>query len=323
MARTGVLLVNTGTPDAPRAPEVRQFLRRFLSDPRVVELPRLPWLALLNTVVLPLRGPKSALKYRAVWMQGGSPLAVYSEQLRVSLQQRFDQEQPGATLVANGFLYSRPLLPDALQALRTAGVDRIVVLPVYPQASGSTTGAVFDQVAQVARGWRDFPDLQLIGSYYQDPGYIAALASSVREHWQQRGRDGLLLMSFHGVPHSYVRAGDRYEAHCRTTAALLAEALQLQPADWRLSFQSRFGAAKWLLPATASVLRALPGEGVRRLHVICPGFAVDCLETLEEIAIEGRHNFLAAGGEEFDYIAALNARADHADAFAKRILSGH
>ncbi|HTP39055.1 MAG TPA: ferrochelatase [Steroidobacteraceae bacterium] len=321
MARTGVLLVNTGTPDAPRAPEVRRFLRRFLSDPRVVELPRVFWLPLLNAVVLPVRGPKSARKYRNIWMDGGSPLAVYSEQLRVSLQQRLDQLRPGAIQVANGFLYSDPLLPAALQSLRDAGAERIVVFPVYPQASGSTTGAVFDQVAAASRRWREFPHLQLIGNYCEEPAYIAALASSVREHWQRQGREALLLMSFHGIPHRYVRAGDQYEAQCRATAAALAEALQLQPHQWRLSFQSRFGADRWLSPATDSVLRALPGEGVRLLDVICPGFAVDCLETLEEIALEGRHTFLAAGGERFTYLPALNARADHADAFAKRILS--
>jgi ferrochelatase len=320
MPALGVLLVNTGTPDAPRAPEVRQFLRRFLSDPRVVELPRLPWRLLLNTVILPLRGPQSAKRYRSVWQEGGSPLTVYGEQLRVALQQRLDADAPGAALVANGNLYSRALLPDAVRALRAAGATRIVVLPLYPQASGSTTGAVFDQLGAMSREWRDFPDIALIGSYFEDPGYIAALANSVREHWQQHGRAGLLLMSFHGIPQRYVNAGDQYEAHCRATAAALATALQLQPAEWRLAFQSRFGKDRWLLPATDAMLQSLPGEGVRQVTLICPGFAVDCLETLEEIDIEGRHFFLEAGGEQYSYIPALNGRADHAAALAGRIL---
>lgn len=316
----GVLLVNTGTPDAPRAPEVRRYLRRFLSDPRVVEAPRLPWLALLNGLILPLRAPRSAAKYRSIWLDGGSPLKVYGEQLRAALETEL-RRRAGAIHVASGFLYSAPFVPDALKALRAAGASRIVVLPLYPQASGSTTGAVFDQISSVTRGLRTFPNLHLVGDYHVHPAYIAALADSVREHWQQHGRSQQLLMSFHGIPLSYVHAGDGYERHCRATAEALATALDLLPAEWSVAFQSRFGPARWLEPATTRVLHELPGRGIRRLTVICPGFAVDCLETVEEIDREGRADFLAAGGESYQYVAALNARAGHAHALAEVILA--
>ncbi|MFT3906970.1 MAG: ferrochelatase [Steroidobacteraceae bacterium] len=317
----GVLLVNTGTPDAPRSAQVRDFLRRFLSDPRVVELPRLPWLLLLNGLILPLRSPRSARKYRSIWMDGGSPLAVHSEQLRAALEQELEARCAGDVAVEHGFLYSRPLLPQALQKLRDAGATRIVAVPLYPQASGSTTGAVFDQLGLAARAWRAFPDLRIIGDYHANAGYIRALANSVREHWNRHGRSQQLLMSFHGIPQSYVAAGDAYERQCRATAAQLAAALELRADEWLPSFQSRFGSARWLEPATSTLLHELPGRGVRDLAVICPGFAVDCLETLEEISQEGRADFLAAGGQSYQYVPALNARLDHAQALADLILT--
>jgi ferrochelatase len=296
---------------------VRRFLRRFLSDPRVVELPRLLWLPLLNGVILPLRSPRSARNYQRIWTEAGSPLAVYGARLRDALAAELRQAEPDTWLVEVAYLYAEPNVPAQLAALRAAGARRLIVLPLYPQCSGTTTGATFDQVGRVTGGWRALPELRLIGDYHDHPRYIGALAASVREHWQQHGREAHLLMSFHGIPQALVQKGDDYERQCLATGALLASELGLAAAEWSLSFQSRFGAAKWLGPATDARLRELAAAGTRRVVVMCPGFAVDCLETLEEIAIGGREIFLHAGGTHYDYIAALNDRPDHAAALAQ------
>jgi protoporphyrin/coproporphyrin ferrochelatase len=316
----GVLTVNTGTPELPRAREVRRFLGRFLSDPRVVELPRILWWPLLYGLVLPLRAPRSARKYRRVWMDDGSPLQVFSQRLRQALELELEAQLPGGVTVEAAFLYSEPRPGAALQRLRAAGAQRIVVLPLFPQASGTTTGAVFDHVGESLRAWRALPDVQLIGNYHDDEGYIGALANSVREHWQRHGRTSQLLMSFHGIPQRCIQRGDAYEQQCRQTANRLATSLELSSSEWSLSFQSRFGQARWLGPSTEQVLHELPGRGVRSLTVICPGFAVDCLETLEEIALVGREIYLRAGGTQFQYVPALNDRGDHARALAQRLL---
>jgi ferrochelatase len=319
----GVVTVNTGTPDAPQAREVSRFLSRFLADPRVVELPRLLWLPLLRGLILPLRSPRSARNYRRVWLDGGSPLAVHSGRLRQALELELEARLPGAVVVESAFLYSEPFLPNALRTLRAAGARRIVVLPLFPQASGTTTGPVYDQAGAALRDWRALPSLNLIGDYHADDGYIDALANSVREHWQQHGRTAHLLMSFHGIPQRCVDRGDAYGEQCRVTAARLAAALGLGAAEWTLSFQSRFGKARWLAPATDRLLAEFPAGGVRSLTVICPGFAVDCLETLEEIAIGGREIYLHAGGEQFQYVPALNDRGDHARALARLVLANN
>jgi ferrochelatase len=316
--KTGVLLVNTGTPTAPTARAVRLFLQRFLGDPRVVELPRWFWLPLLNFLILPLRSPRSARNYQRIWTDAGSPLAVFSLRLCTALQALLDSEQRDRFVVEQSYLYADPTVPDAVDKLRAAGVTRLVVLPMYPQCSGTTTGAVYDQVSEVMSRRREMPELRLIADYHADAGYINALASSVREHWSARG-SGHLLISFHGIPQALIQKGDAYERHCRSTAQLLATALQLDPANWTLSFQSRFGGAKWLEPATDATLARLGASGTERIDVLCPGFAVDCLETLEEIAITGREIFLHAGGKRLDYIPCLNERADHVAALARII----
>jgi ferrochelatase len=315
---TAVLLVNTGTPTAPSTAAVRSFLRRFLSDPRVIELPRVFWLPLLYTVVLPLRSPRSARKYRQIWQNDGSPLLLYTSKLREAIQRELVALR-GNVRVEQAFLYSPPLVGATIDALREAGVRRLIVLPLFPQSSGSTTGAVYDQVARALRRWRALPQLRYIGGYPAEPDYIGALAASLQDHWRLQGRSGHLLMSFHGIPVSYVARGDRYADECRQTAALLAAALDLEPRDWSLTFQSRFGANRWLTPATDRSLAELPRRGVRAVTVVCPGFAADCLETLEEIALAGREIYLKAGGERFDYVPALNARSDHAAALARLI----
>ena len=316
---SAVLLVNTGTPDEPRSSSVRSFLRLFLADPRVIELPRALWLPLLYGLVLPLRAPRSARKYRQIWHPEGSPLLVNTSKLRAALQQDLAAQRPDLR-VEQAFLYSPPFVYQVLDALRTAGVRRLLVLPLFPQSSGSTTGAVYDQVGAALRAWRALPELRYIPSYHADGAYISALATSIDELWQARGNRSHLLMSFHGIPESYVAGGDRYAEECRQSAAELAAALQLAREDWSLSFQSRFGANRWLTPATDVSLQQLPGRGIRALTLVCPGFAADCLETLEEIALEGRNTFMEAGGERFDYVPALNGRADHAAALARLIL---
>jgi ferrochelatase len=319
LATAAVLIVNTGTPQAPSSGAVRRFLRRFLSDRRVIELPRLLWLPLLYALVLPVRAPRSAAKYREIWREEGSPLLFNTQRLREALVRELGNARSGFR-VEQAFLYSPPYVSQAMAALRESGIRRLVVLPLFPQSSGSTTGAVYDQVAGALRAWRAMPDLRMNAGYFADGGYIAALAASLKEHWRIHGRANHLLMSFHGIPQSYVTRGDRYAEECGVTAAQLAAALDLQPQDWSLSFQSRFGANRWLTPATEHTLAQLPRRGLRSLNVICPGFAADCLETLEEIALRGREIFMAAGGERFDYVGALNGRSDHARALAQLVL---
>jgi ferrochelatase len=318
-ARAAALIVNTGTPQAPSAAAVRSFLRRFLSDPRVIELPRLLWLPLLHGLVLPLRSPRSACKYGEIWREDGSPLLSNTSRLRAALARELGSAR-GGFRVEQAFLYSAPGIGPMLDELRAAGIERLIVLPLYPQASGSTTGAVYDQIGRALRRWRALPELRCIPGYCQDPGYIDALAASVREHRSLHGPEGHLLFSYHGIPQAFVDGGDRYAEQCQSTSAQLAAALDLQPQHWSLCYQSRFGANRWLTPATERTLTELPQRGERAVTVLCPGFAADCLETLEEIGLRARALFLAAGGEHFSYIAALNARPDHARALAGLVL---
>jgi len=324
---SAILLVNTGTPAEPRSGAVRRYLARFLSDRRVVELPRALWLPLLYGLVLPLRAPRSAHRYRLIWKSEGSPLRVHSAEIRTALERALNGDSDAGDVPAGeaasarvrvdlAFLYSEPLVGRVLDILRDAHTERLLVLPLFPQASGTSTGPVYDGVGAALRRWRALPQLRIVGDYHAEPSYIGALAASVHEHWQQHGDASHLLISFHGIPQACVRAGDAYESQCRRTAALLAAALQLPATRWGVSFQSRFGAARWLEPATATVLQELPRREVRAVSVVCPGFAADCLETLEEIALEGRALFLKAGGERFDYVPALNARAEHVQALS-------
>jgi ferrochelatase len=310
------LLVNTGTPKAARAAEVRQFLRPFLSDPRVVELPRWLWVPLLNGLILPLRAPKSARNYQRIWRTDGSPLAVYSAALAEAVARALQGVAPDSFSVKVAYLYSKPGVAESIQQCIAGGMRRLIMLPMYPQYSGTTTAAVFDQVSRELQTLRAIPELHFIRDFHLDSAYVAALAASVREHWNRNQRGGHLLMSFHGIPERCVLRGDPYGDQCKATAAALAAALDLKADDWSLSFQSRFGKARWLEPATDATLVNLARASHPSLDVICPGFSVDCLETLEEIAIGGREIYQHAGGGEFRYIGALNARADHAAALA-------
>lgn len=305
-ADTAILLCNLGTPDAPTAPALRRYLAQFLSDPRVVEIPRAAWLPILHGIILRTRPAQSAAKYQTIWTPEGSPLAVWTNKQAVMLRGWLGEAgRPVQVLPA--MRYGRPAIGAQLQALQAEGVKRVLVLPLYPQYSGTTTASVVDDVAAWTRRQRHFPELRFVNDYHDDPGYVAALAASVRAHWQREGGPAdKLVMSFHGIPERNVRLGDPYADQCRTTARLLAEALGLAPEQYQLTFQSRFGRARWLEPYTEPTLVALAQAGTRRVDVMCPGFTGDCLETLEEINQEARHAFLQAGGQEFRYIPCLN-----------------
>ena len=302
---TGVLLCNLGTPDSPTAPALRRFLAEFLSDPRVVEIARLIWLPILYAIVLRLRPAKSAKKYASIWTPQGSPLRVWTESQASGLQQRFTAAG-AAVLVRHAMTYGTPSVGTALDELRRQGVRRVLVLPTYPQYSSSSTAAVFDRIHRWSLGTRTVPEWRFVNHYHDDPGYLDALALSVRQHWQHKGPSEMLVMSFHGLPERSLWQGDPYHCECHKTARMLAERLGLETSQYRVCFQSRFGKAKWLQPYTESTLRALAESGCARVDVICPGFSCDCLETLEEINIELRSVFLTQGGAEFHYIHCLN-----------------
>ena len=302
---TAVLLCNLGTPEAPTAPALRRYLAQFLADPRVVEIPKLVWALILHGIILRTRPAQSAAKYQTVWTPEGSPLKVWTEK-QAKLLQGYLGERGVRVKVAMAMRYGEPAIAATLDALKRDGVRRVLVLPAYPQYSGATTASVIDDVARWALKTRHVPELRFVNRYHDDSGYILALAQSVREHWQREGRGDKLVMSFHGMPERTLHLGDPYHCECLKTGRLLAEALGLKADEWQVTFQSRFGKAKWLEPYTEPTLVKLAQGGLRSVDVICPGFAVDCLETLEEIAQEARDAFMAAGGQQFSYIPCLN-----------------
>ncbi|CAN5311680.1 ferrochelatase [soil metagenome] len=303
--RTAVLLVNLGTPDEPTPAAVRRYLNEFLSDPRVVEIPALLWWFILHLAILPFRSRKSAEKYAAVWTGDGSPLAVHTQK-QARLLRGYLGERGHQVEVLHAMRYGNPSLPDTLSKLKNAGFERILILPAYPQYSATTTASTLDAVARHFAEVRHVPEWRFVKHYHDDPGYISALKESVLAHWQSNGRPAKLIMSFHGLPKRNLSLGDPYFCECQKTARLLATALGLTEEQYAVCFQSRLGKAEWLQPYTTATVRKLAKEGVKRIDVICPGFPSDCLETLEEIAIEARKDFLTAGGTEFNYIPCLN-----------------
>ena len=304
--RTAILLVNLGTPAAPTRSAVRRYLKEFLFDPRVVEIPRLVWWLILNVVILNVRPAKSAAKYAQIWDQDGSPLKVHTERQTKLLRGYLGEKGHTALVVDFAMRYGEPSIASVLERLKQQRCERILVLPLYPQYAASTTATALDAVSAHLRRTRNVPELRMVKHFHDHPGYIAALAESVRRHWAQHGRPDRLLMSFHGLPRYTLERGDPYHCECQKTARLLAEALALTPEQYQLSFQSRFGPADWLQPYTAATLAQLGRQGLRRVDVICPGFVADCLETLEEIGMEGRAEFLSSGGKEFHAIPCLN-----------------
>lgn len=310
-----VLLCNLGTPDAADAPALRRYLAEFLADPRVVEIPRWLWWPILHGVVLRTRPAKSAAKYARIWTSDGSPLAVWTGK-QARLLEGYLGQRGHRVAVRPAMRYGEPSIATVLSELKAGGASRILVLPLYPQYCAATTASVVDAVAAWSQRTRRLPELRFVNGYHDDAGYIDALARRVSDHWMKHGRGERLVMSFHGMPARTRELGDPYHDACHATARLLAERLSLTPGRWSVAFQSRFGRAKWLEPATEPTLRALAADGVGRVDVICPGFAADCLETLEEIALEGRAAFLAAGGKEFHYIDCLNDRHEWLAALA-------
>ena len=302
---TGVLLCNLGTPDAPTANAVRSYLAQFLSDHRVVEIPKLLWMLILHGIILRVRPAKSAAKYASVWTPEGSPLAVWTAKQSAALQEVLSA-QGHRVVVRHAMRYGNPSMASQLDALKAAGATRILLLPAYPQYSGTTTASLWDAAYAWAAKVRTIPELRFVNRYHDDAGYIAALAEGVRAHWAAEGRGDKLVMSFHGVPERTLHLGDPYHCECHKTGRLLAAALGLGKEQWQITFQSRFGKAKWLEPYTEPTLVALAQQGVQRVDVVCPGFTSDCLETLEEISMEAREAFLHAGGKRFDYIPCVN-----------------
>ncbi len=318
--RIGVLLVNLGTPDAPTYGPVRRYLAEFLSDRRVIELCPWAWWPVLYGPILTFRPRRSAEAYRKVWLEDGSPLLHYSRQLAAKLQRELGAALGDRLRVALAMTYGRPSVAGELEALFREGVTRLLVLPMYPQYSGTTTGAVFDAVARVLERWRAVPDLRFIRDYHDDAGYVAALAARIERSWQQAGRRSHLLLSYHGIPVKYVDKGDPYRSQALAMSALVAAKLGLAPADWSVSFQSRFGPTEWLQPYTDQALKDLLAAGVRDVTVASPAFSVDCLETLEELGMQYREQYLSAGGASFTLVPALNDDDAHAAALAAIVM---
>jgi ferrochelatase len=306
--RVGILLVNLGTPEAPTAQAVRPYLKQFLSDPRVVEIPRALWWPILNLIILNTRPRKSASKYAKIWTAEGSPLRVHTERQARLLRGYLGERTKSPLEVEWAMRYGRPSVEQKLLALRERDCDRVLVVPLYPQYAASVTASTYDAVGAALSRMRNVPGLRLVKHFHDHPGYIQALAQSVREYWMANGRGERLVLSFHGVPRFTLDQGDPYHCECQKTARLLAEALALTPDQQMVAFQSRFGRTQWLKPYTIDVMTELGSHKIGRVDVMCPGFVSDCLETLEEIAIENKLAFLRAGGGEFHYIPCLNER---------------
>jgi ferrochelatase len=316
---TGVLVTNLGTPDAPTASALRRYLGEFLADPRVVEVPRFIWWFVLHGFILRTRPKHSAAAYRKIWTESGSPLLDISKKQAAAIQKYLDDHATGKFHVELAMRYGNPSIQSGLEKLQQANAQKIIILPLYPQYSASTTASTFDAVAGILKTWRNVPELHLVKHYHDSPDYIDALTESITEHWQQTSRAEKLLFSFHGIPQAYFDAGDPYYCECHKTARLVAEKLDLDEKEWMLTFQSRFGPKEWLKPYTDITLEELAKSGIKNVDIICPGFSADCLETLEEIKIRYKETFFAAGGNKFSYIPALNERPAHISTLANII----
>jgi protoporphyrin/coproporphyrin ferrochelatase len=316
LSRIGVLVVNLGTPDSPSYFAVQRYLREFLADRRVIETSRLIWLPILYGLVLPFRPVSSARKYRKIWMQEGSPLAVYSKRLAIKIGSRLQSTLGDQVRIELGMTYGNPSIASAIQSLAEQNVKRLLVLPLYPQYCSSTTGSVFDRASRALQRRRWLPETRFVNDYHDDPAYIDALSARIVEHWAGVGERSHLLFSYHGIPAVYVQEGDPYQAQAEATTRLVASRLGLAAEDWSHCYQSRFGRVTWLQPYTEDTLKALSARGLRKVTVVSPSFAVDCLETLEEVAIEYRDSFLALGGERLNLVPALNDHDSHAEVLA-------
>ncbi len=323
--KIGVLLVNLGTPSAPTTKAVRRYLREFLSDGRVVNLAKILWLPILNLVVLPMHSKKSAHAYKSVWTEEGSPLLAISKKQQVALadyltvHSEFKKYSDTPIKIALAMCYGKPSIAEALEELRAQKIKKLIILPLYPQYSATTTAAIFDKVADVFRSWRVLPDFRFISNYYAHAQYIETLAHHIESFWRENPRAQKILFSFHGLPKTHIKAGDPYFDECKLSTKNLVRRLNLPEDGWQLSFQSRLGKAEWLKPYTDKTLKTLAKEGVASVQVVCPGFSADCLETLEEVAIEYKKVFLKAGGKRYEYIPCLNDTPSHIAFFAELI----
>lgn len=307
----GVLLVNLGTPDAPNRKALRRYLKQFLSDPRVIEVPKWIWWFILNGVILNTRPAKSAEAYKKVWTAAGSPLLDYSVKQTKAIQSALAAARNDNVRVELAMRYGNPSVESALHKLHEQNIQRLLIFPLYPQYSAATTASSFDAVADCLNAWRWIPELRFINHYHDNADYIAALVESIRRHWAEHGKPDKLLFSYHGIPRDYFEAGDPYHCECYKTTRLVVEQLGLADHEYLQTFQSRFGPREWLKPYTDETLQQWGTDGIKHVQVICPGFSADCLETIEEINIQNREFFLAAGGETFSYIPALNDHTDH------------
>lgn len=314
--KTGVLLINLGTPDAPTAKALRPYLKEFLSNSRVIEVPRLIWLPLLYGFILPFRPKQSAEKYKQIWTPEGSPLKIHTESQTQLLAQALGIEIKPAPIVEYAMSIGHPSVSSVLTKMKNAGCERILVIPLFPQYAASSTAAAMDAVFAALKAMRNMPAVRTVKQYHDHSGYISALAQNIRDYWNQYGKAEKLIISFHGVPRRNLDKGDPYHCHCQKTGRLLAEELRLEDEQYQVCFQSRFGRAEWLQPYTAETLEQLGKAHTRRVDIVCPGFVSDCLETLEEIAIEGKKIFIEAGGKEYHYIPCLNERNDWIAALA-------
>lgn len=320
--KIGVLITNLGTPDAPKKGELKRYLKEFLSDPRVVEVPRLIWWMILNLVILNIRPKRSAKAYSTVWTERGSPLMFHTQDQANALRDNLQQQYGDNIVVDFAMRYGSPSIDSVVDKLLQQGVRKLVVLPLYPQYCASTTGSTFDAIAQSFSKRRWIPELRFVTHYHDNPDFIKAVADKIQAHWDQHGRADKLIFSYHGIPKRYLLNGDPYHCECHKTSRLIAESLGLKDNEHFTSFQSRFGREEWLTPYTDHSLKAFPQQGVKSVQVVCPGFSADCLETIEEIGEENREYFLEAGGERYEYITALNADDAHIQALTK-LLESH
>ncbi len=309
--RTGILITNLGTPDEPDAASVRRYLNEFLSDPRVVEIPRLVWLVILHGIILRVRPAKSARLYKSIWTEDGSPLMAIGKRQRDRLEQVLRDSGQQDFELKLAMRYGKPSITESLRAFQQQGIHRVVVLPLYPQYAGPTTGSTFDVVTNELRQWRWVPELHFINSYHDHTLYIEALAKSIRKHFDEYGKPQKLVLSYHGMPKRNLMLGDPYHCQCQKTTRLVVEQLGLGEEEYVTTFQSRFGKAEWLQPYTDATLESLPGQGIKDVAIISPAFSADCLETIEELDQENRKIFMGAGGEQYRYIPCLNDDDDH------------
>ncbi|MFQ3235823.1 MAG: ferrochelatase [Paraglaciecola sp.] len=317
--KVGVLITNLGTPDMPQKTDLKRYLREFLSDPRVIEVPKLIWWMILNLVILNIRPRRSAKAYATVWTERGSPLLFHTQDQATALRTQLQSQHGTDVVVEHAMRYGSPAIEGVLQGMLDQGVRKLLVLPLYPQYCAATTASTFDAVAACLAKERWIPELRFVTHYHDFAPYIEALASSVEKHWEQHGRADKLIFTFHGIPKRYLLNGDPYHCECYKTSRLLAERLGLQKEEYLVTFQSRFGREEWLQPYTDETLKSLATQGVKSVQMICPGFAADCLETIEEIGIENQEYFLEAGGERYEYIPALNVSESHIDALGQII----